>query len=277
MSQTALDLSRAFAEGRELDSDEPEMESSLHYDQLALLVSTLEWHWRDREDFFIGANLSVYFRRDQLGPRELRGPDFFVVRGVERRPRRSWTVWLEGGRYPDLIVELLSDETAHTDRTAKKALYATVFRTPEYFWFSPETGELAGFRLVEGRYEPIAPDSADRLRSAVLGLRLGVVDGCLRFFDAGGVLIPTLAESVLQEREHALLQEARAEQAAAWAEQEKARAEQEQARADEEKARADDQRLRADEATARAERLEAQLRALGLEPGTAPGSPKPPR
>ncbi len=141
MSQTAENFYLAFAQGREPDSDEPEMESSLHYDQLALLVSTLEWHWRDRDDFFIGANRSVYFRRDQCKPRELRGPDFFLVRGVERRPRRSWTVWLEDGRYPDLIIELLSDETARSDRTAKKALYEGVFRTPEYFWFSPQTKE----------------------------------------------------------------------------------------------------------------------------------------
>jgi hypothetical protein len=32
-------------------SDEPEeMESSRHYQQLALLVSSLEWHWRERAE-----------------------------------------------------------------------------------------------------------------------------------------------------------------------------------------------------------------------------------
>ncbi len=231
MSQTALDLSRAFAEGRELDSDEPEMESSVHYDQLALLVSTLEWYWRERNDFFIGANLSVYFRRDQFSHRELRGPDLFVVRDVERRPRRSWTVWLEGGRYPDLIIELLSDETARTDRTAKKALYEKVFRTPEYFWFSPETGELAGFRLVDGHYRPIHADARGLLPSGVLGLGLGVLDRLLRLYDKTGALLPTLPEAVLQERQ--LL------------EQERQLLEQERVRA---------------------ERLAAQLRALGVDP-----------
>ena len=238
MSQTAEALTRSFAEGREPDSDEPEMESSLHYDQLALLVSTLEWHWRGREDFFVGANLSVYFRRDQSSRRELRGPDFFVVREVERRPRRSWTVWLEGGRYPDLIIELLSDETARTDRTLKKTLYETVFRTPEYFWFSPETGELSGFSLVEGHYRPIPADARGHLPSGVLGLALGVLDGLLRFYDETGALVPTLPEAVLRER-------ALFEQERALFEQERALFEQEQARAD---------------------RLAAQLRALGVDP-----------
>jgi len=231
VSQTAEALRRSFVAGREPDSDEPEMESSLHWDQLALLVSTLEWHWRGRDDFFVGANLSVYFRRDQSSRRELRGPDFFVVRDVERRPRRSWTVWLEGGRYPDLIIELLSDETARTDRTLKKTLYETVFRTPEYFWFSPETGELSGFGLVEGHYRRIAADARSHLWSGVLGLALGVLDGQLRFYDDTGALVPTLPEAVLQER--------------ALFEQERALFEQEQARAD---------------------RLAAQLRALGVDP-----------
>ncbi|WP_216644718.1 Uma2 family endonuclease [Candidatus Thiodictyon syntrophicum] len=200
MSQTAEALTRSYLEGREPDSDEPEMDSSLHWDQLALLVSTLEWHWRGRDDFFIGANLSVYFRRDQSARRELRGPDFFVVRDVERRPRRSWTVWLEGGRYPDLIIELLSDETARTDRTLKKTLYETVFRTPEYFWFSPETAELSGFSLADRQYRPIAPDVRGHLKRHVLGLALGVLDGLLRFYDDVGTLVPTLPEAVLQER-----------------------------------------------------------------------------
>ena len=252
MSPTAEALRRSFVEGREPDSDEPEMESSLHYDQLALLVSTLEWHWRGREDFFVGANLSVYFRRDQSSRRELRGPDFFVVRDVERRPRRSWTVWLEGGRYPDLIIELLSDETARTDRTLKKTLYETVFRTPEYFWFSPETGELSGFSLADGHYRPIAAGARGHLPSGVLGLALGVLDGLLRFYDDTGALVPTLPEAVLQER--------------ALFEQERALVAKERALVEQERARVAQERARVAQEQARGDRLAAQLRALGVDP-----------
>jgi Uma2 family endonuclease len=67
MPQTAEQFYLAFAQGREPDSDEPEMKSSLHFDQLALLASTLEWHWRERDDFFIGADLTVYFRPSVSG------------------------------------------------------------------------------------------------------------------------------------------------------------------------------------------------------------------
>ncbi|NJR69808.1 MAG: hypothetical protein HC771_14955 [Synechococcales cyanobacterium CRU_2_2] len=52
-----------------------------------MLVSCLEWLWRDpselgganREDFFMGANLTIYFSREQLKNRDYRGPDFFLV------------------------------------------------------------------------------------------------------------------------------------------------------------------------------------------------------
>ncbi|MGI2909488.1 Uma2 family endonuclease, partial [Tolypothrix sp. VBCCA 56010] len=71
-------------------------------------VNCLEWLWRKRNDFFIGANLTIYFSRQQLRNRDFRGPDFFLVRDTEKRPRNSWVVWEEDGRYPDLIIELLS-------------------------------------------------------------------------------------------------------------------------------------------------------------------------
>jgi len=78
MYLTAQELEARMPDATKLLSDEPEMESSVHYKQLALLVSCLEWLWRNRNDFFIGANLTVYFSRQQLRNRDFRGPDFFL-------------------------------------------------------------------------------------------------------------------------------------------------------------------------------------------------------
>lgn len=61
MHLTAQRYAELMPDGAQLESEEPEMESTLHYSQLALLVSCLEWHWRDREDFFIGATLIVWY------------------------------------------------------------------------------------------------------------------------------------------------------------------------------------------------------------------------
>ncbi|MBD2744842.1 Uma2 family endonuclease [Coleofasciculus sp. FACHB-1120] len=204
MYQTAQELEAQMPDATKLLSDEPEMESSLHYKQLALLVSCLEWFWRDspkgdsfasRNDFFIGANLTVYFSRQQLRNRDFRGPDFFLVKNTEKKERPSWVVWEEEGKYPDLIIELLSNTTASIDRNLKKELYQNRFRTPEYFWFDPESLELAGFRLVGEQYQAIAPNPQGWLWSEVLDLYLGIEAGKLRYFIPKGSLVLTPEEA----------------------------------------------------------------------------------
>jgi len=242
---TAQQLAERMPDTRELLSDEPQMETTQHYQQLALLVSHLEWRWRDRADFFIGANLTVYYALEQLRLRRFLGPDFFLVREVDPRPRTSWVVWNEEGRYPDLIIELLSDSTADVDRTEKKRLYQTMFRTPEYFWFSPITGEFAGFRLASQWYQAIPADERGWRWSEVLGLYLGVVDGWLRYFEADGSLVLGPAETALLESQ---------------------RANQEGQPADQERQRADQAQTKADQEWQRAERLAQRLRALGVDP-----------
>lgn len=270
MSLTAEQLANRMPDARELLSDEPEMESSQHYQQLALLVDCLEWHWRRRDDFFIGANLSVYYDHQQLRNRAFRGPDFFLVRGVSREPRNSWVVWEEGGRYPDLIIELLSTSTARVDRTDKKRLYQDVFRTPEYFWYSPITGEFKGFRLMEGVYKGIAADPQGRRWSKVLGLALGVMDGKLRYFDRDGRLLPSSAEAAELERMQADQARQQADQARQQAEQARQQAEQAHERAEQERHRAEQAHRLAEQERHRAEALARRLRELGVDPDPPP-------
>jgi len=59
----------------------------------------------------------------------------FVVLATEKKDRRSWAIWDEGGKYPNVVIELLSSSTARTDKGAKKILYQDVWRLPEYYWF----------------------------------------------------------------------------------------------------------------------------------------------
>lgn len=88
----------------------------------------------------------------------MRGPDFFVVLNTERKERKSWVVWAEDGKYPNFILEILSDSTAKNDKGLKKQLYQDIFRTPDYFWFDPYTLEFAGFQLNYRFYEAIVPN-----------------------------------------------------------------------------------------------------------------------
>src|SRR6185503_13404253 len=158
----------------ELESDEPEMESDLHLTQVILLLECLKWWWRDRRDFFASGNLTIFYKVEQLEKRRFRGPDLFVVLGTDPRHRKSWMVWREGGKYPNFIVEILSEKTRAIDRGLKMQIYEEVFRTPDYFLFYPETLELEGYRLGGSHYMSIAAAEAGRLKSEELGLLLGV-------------------------------------------------------------------------------------------------------
>ncbi|WP_433937262.1 Uma2 family endonuclease [Sorangium cellulosum] len=198
----------------DLDSNELPMESYQHLIQMLLLLESLELFWKERTDYFAAGNLTIYFSPRQLKSEHFRGPDFFVVLGTERRSRKSWVVWEEDGRYPNVIVEVLSESTARVDRGLKKQTYQDVFRTPDYFWFDPATLELSGFHLVDGQYQPLSPDASGRLWSAQLGLFLGVEKGQLRFFTPAGELVPAGLE--LAQRAEAAEQRAEsAEQRAA--------------------------------------------------------------
>ncbi|WP_066383013.1 Uma2 family endonuclease [Anabaena sp. CA = ATCC 33047] len=200
----------------DLYSDEPPLESYLHLQQIILLLTCLEWWWQDRNDFFAAGNLTIFYSPKQLKSEQFRGPDFFVVLGTERKPRKSWVVWEEEGKYPNLIIELLSDSTAATDRGLKKQIYQDIFRTPEYFWFDPHNLEFAGFVLLAGKYEPITPNPQGRLWSQQLELFLGVEQQSLRFYTAEGELVPTPQEVAQQQMQ-------RAEEIQRIAEQEKQR------------------------------------------------------
>ena len=191
---------------RDIWSEEPPLESYAHLQQILILLQCLEWLWQDRNDYFAAANLSIYYSPNQKKSEDFRGPDFFVVLGTERRlDRKSWVVWGEGGKYPDVIVEILSPSTAKIDRGEKKQIYQDIFRTPDYFWFDPETLELQGFRLMEGQYQAIEPTDRGWLWSDRLGLFLGIYQQQLRYFNREGELITTPAEVAKQERQEKVL------------------------------------------------------------------------
>jgi Uma2 family endonuclease len=187
---------------RDLPCQDPTwIESPWHRDQSALLIDSLQTHWRDRTDFYVGGNMYLYFHAEQSFDREFPGPDFFVVKGVGRfRPRLSWVTWQEGGINPHAIIELSSDTTAALDLTEKKQLYGERLRVSEYFVYDPRTRLLVGWKLAGSRFgEPLEICAGNSIWSQQLqlfigpwhGEYLGRTDHWLRFFDGQGRLIPT--------------------------------------------------------------------------------------
>ena len=95
------------------------------------------------------------------------------------------------GKPPDFVLEVASPHTALNDYTTKREGYAA-FGVPEYWRFDPTGGErypvgLAGDRLVDGKYQPIAVSQAEEGiylgYSVVLNLELRWERGQLRWFD----------------------------------------------------------------------------------------------
>ena len=91
------------------------------------------------------------------------------------------------------MLEVASPTTGRADYTDKRTDYGR-FGVMEYWRFDPSGGEyhdaaLAGDRLVDGAYQPIAIETLDddRLRgySEALGLYVCWEEGMLRFFDPG--------------------------------------------------------------------------------------------
>jgi Uma2 family endonuclease len=197
------------------------METGFHDAQDALLKDTLIDAWRERRDFFVAGNMFVYFSARQVKNNDFRGPDVFVVLGVERKGRKSWVAWEEGGRLPDVVIEVTSESTEDVDRGEKMQIYSQIWRTPAYFIFDPETERLDGYELDATRreYVPLTPDARGDLPVRSLGLALGLRQTSyrdydrryVRWIDPAGMPLPMPQE--------------RAEQAVAHAEQERARAE----------------------------------------------------
>jgi Uma2 family endonuclease len=198
-------------------SDGEPLDSNWHRLQMNLLIDSIFFALKERgrSDFFIGGDMFVYYSVQQAqevaqdfaaGRPYFRGPDVFYVGGVEPRPleeRNAWVAWEEGGRLPDVIVELLSPSTERIDRTVKKDLYARVFRTPEYYLHDVYNAAFEGFHLVGDVYQPLVPNAHGRLRSEQLGLEFGLWHGTLmdqeatwlRLFYPDGRLVPTPAEA----------------------------------------------------------------------------------
>jgi Uma2 family endonuclease len=140
-----------------------------------------------------------------------RGPDAFLIKGVSTHKRDVWKAWEEDDRYPDLILELLSPSTAAYDYGEKKKIYQDVFKTSEYFLYTPDSETVDGFRRLDNAYQRIPPSAERRLWSRELEVEIGVWHGeydgqtadWLRLFYPDGRLVPTNVECIEQERRRA--------------------------------------------------------------------------
>jgi len=145
----------------------------------------------------------------------------FVVLDVEAKARKSWVAWEEGGRLPDVVIEVTSESTAHVDRGEKMRIYSQIWHTGAYFIFDPDTEVLEGYRLDETgrRYVKLEPDERGDFDVAALELKLGLRHTSyrlherrfVRWIGKDGEPLPLASERADAERQRADAERQRAD------------------------------------------------------------------
>jgi Uma2 family endonuclease len=163
---------------------EPMAETELHREVMTDLINALKRRYASAPDVYINGNM--FFYDVQGDPRSSFSPDVFVVRGIPKERRRIYKIW-EEGEVPCFIIEVTSAKTRSEDTGSKKTRYERL-GCEEYFLFDPEGDyldpRLQGYRLENGRYQPLAAHPDGSLFSRTTGLILRVEGQRLRLVDA---------------------------------------------------------------------------------------------
>ena len=225
---------------------EPLAETSVHVDAIIDAVVILRQLLAERA--IVLADQFLYYA--QGFPKLRVAPDIMVIFDVPPGARDNYKTW-EEGQVPAVIFEITSEGTRKQDQEAKKTLYEQL-EVQEYWLFDPKgewiPEQLRGYRLQDDGYAAIADG-----RSEPLQLRLQVDGALIGFYreDTG--------EKLLAPGE--LVQALRAETLARQSAEE---------RAEREHQRAEQERQRANQAESEVARLQAQLKALGVNPDGEP-------
>ena len=241
---------------------EPMAETGRHVRNLLDMIDMIDWHFRDVPDVHVSGNMFLYY--EEGNPRKVISPDVFMVRGVSKKPLRTYKTW-EQHPYLDFVLELASPSTFARDFAEKKSIYEQILRVKEYYIYDPYheiEPSFIGFRLVSGSYEEI--DFVEgHLPSEVLGLALGERQGDLRLYDpANDVWIGPGRERAAEAETRAGEAETRAGEAETRAGEAETRAGEAETRAGEAETRADEAEILAAQETHARQAAEAELEKL---------------
>ncbi|HEV2856133.1 MAG TPA: Uma2 family endonuclease [Thermoanaerobaculia bacterium] len=183
---------------------EPMGETGIHVKETMYLIQALEERFRAEPDVYVCGDMFLYFVEGD--PRSVVSPDVFVVKGVPKTGRRVYKFWEEGGRGPCFVIEVTSDSTRKEDLVNKKALYERL-GVEEYMLYDPLgeylTPRIQGYRLVNGRYQPIRLEPDGSLVSLSTGVTFRVEGEEIRAVEtASGE--PILRYAELEARRRAL-------------------------------------------------------------------------
>jgi Uma2 family endonuclease len=147
---------------------EPLGESDWHVTETLFLLGVLRRLFAGVPDVYVASDLFLYY--EQGNPRAVVAADVMVVRGVDKRKRRTYLLWEEGPG-PCCVIEVTSRSSRFEDMGTKRAIYASL-GVREYFVFDPLREYLnppiVRFRLTDtGEY---VRDDGVEFESAELGV-----------------------------------------------------------------------------------------------------------
>ena len=181
-------------------------ETAVHAALVHYLVDVLNWLLRGQL-CAIYENLNFY---QTPNPREYPvAPDLVVIKGVPFQEIRSWRVG-RSGPAPQVLLEILSEETWHKDLQEKPSTYAKM-GVQEYYAYDPNTPPLRritsqrlfGWQLDSqyGSMRPLAPHPEGYLWSHELDSFLVPNGRWLRLYARQGQLRLTEAEARARQAE----------------------------------------------------------------------------
>lgn len=162
------------------------MHSDVHFELCARFVVALKDLFIDDRDAYPGGDQAFYWNPKTDGDRL--APDAYLIRGAGKTPRSSWKLWEEKTAYPAFsirfVLEVWSESHKLAERRRKQRRYEDLGAT-EFFELDSLTGDFAGQRLINGRYDVIEPADAGRLTSLELNAELAFEGGQLRLYRNG--------------------------------------------------------------------------------------------
>ncbi|MBV9122175.1 MAG: Uma2 family endonuclease [Planctomycetes bacterium] len=116
-------------------------------------------------------------------------PDNMVVLTTERlRAVTSYNVPLEPAR-PFWVFEYVSKTNRRKDYEESFRKYKRELKVPYYLVFYPEAGEWTLYRHNKRKYVTVRPNEHDRCAIPELDLEVGLLDGWIRFWYRGELLL----------------------------------------------------------------------------------------
>ncbi len=214
----------------------PLSDNTKQFRWIMTIQGSLDAQYMDDPNVFVAGNLLWY---PMEGDNKTRAaPDVLVAFGRPKGDRGSYQQWLEDNIAPQVTFEIVSPSNTASVLTEKFSFYDQ-HRVEEYYLYDPDMNILAGWQRKKGRLTMI--QRMDDWVSPRLGIKFDMSGEELRIFGKHGEPFVATAEAMRQ------LDEERRSKEQAIRAKELAIKEKEHERL-------------------RVEKLQAQLKALGVEP-----------